>query len=107
MQTIEIALLEFFERVALKDSVLLEAFAGHPEFTLEQGRWVFTLPALHEFLLLQNTRFKELEYMQFRSEIFNCPINQTIKAHGAEIIIIDNHGKVDKSEYALIWQKTG
>lgn len=106
MQTIENALLEFFESVALKDPALLEALAGRPEFTLEQGRWVFTLPMLHQFLLLQNSIFKDLDYAQFRSNIFSSAINQKIKAHGAEIVIADNQGKVDKSEYALIWQMT-
>ena len=104
MQEIEQALVTFFERVAQKDSAQLATLGQESHFAIEQGRWTFTLPDLYLFLQRQDDVFSIVTYSQFRSAIFNCTINQAVKLHGAEIAIACNREKVDKSEYALIWQ---
>jgi len=76
-------------------------------FSVEQGRWCFTLPDLHSFLQRQNDAFSRIDYKQFRQLIFNSPINQTARLHGAEITITDNRAKVDQSSYALVWHAEG
>ena len=103
MQEIEQALVEFFEQVAQKNVTQLEKLKQEQCFNIVQDCWQFTLPDLSAFLQ-QHPAFSNLEYKQFRQLIFNSPINQTIKSHGAEIIIKENLNNVDKSTYALIWQ---
>lgn len=97
------ALLAFFEQVARKDQTLLDLLSQQSRFRLEPECWRFTLPDLHFFLQHQEDVFGSLNYKQFRQLIFSSPINQSVKSLGAEIIITDNHAKVDRSGYALVW----
>jgi len=107
MQAIEQALISFFEKVVQKDKDQLIKLTKEQRFSMEQGRWCFTLPDLYFFLQHQDDIFNGIEYRQFRQLIFNSPINQTVKLLGAEITIIDNRAKVDQSTYALVWQSKG
>ncbi len=106
MQAIEQALIAFFERVARKDEAQLAKLKREEYFSVEQGRWCFTLQDLYSFLQRQDDVFSRIDYKQFRQSIFNSPINQTAKLFGAEVIITDNRGKADRSTYALVWRKT-
>ncbi len=103
-KSLEEILLLFFLHIAQKDKTQLKTLKQQTCFSVEPTRWCFTLPALFHFLQQQDSIFNEIDYNQFRQLLFNSTINQTIKAHGAEIIIIDNLAKVDESHYALIWQ---
>lgn len=103
MQETQQALIVFFEQVAQKDVAQLVKLKQEQRFSIVQDCWQFTLPDLYSFLQ-QNASFSNLEYKKFRQLIFNSPINQTIKSHGAEIIIKENQNNVDKSTYAVIWQ---
>jgi hypothetical protein len=107
MQAIERALISFFEQVARKNKECLEKLEQEKRFSLEQGRWCFTLPDLHLFLQQQDDAFSTVDYAQFRQLIFRSPINQAIKLFGAEITIIDNRAKVDQSGYAMVWPSEG
>lgn len=107
MQAIEQALISFFEKVAQKDKDQLKKLKQEQCFSVEQGRWCFTLPDLYSFLRQQDDVFNCIDYKQFRQLIFNSPINQTVKLLGAEITITDNRAKVDQSTYALVWQSKG
>lgn len=104
MQSVEEALIFFFEQAAKKESALLEMLANNPSFSIEQDCWCFTLPDLYVFLQSQEDRYANLDYNQFRKLIFNSPINQTVRSHGAEITIKNNQTNVDKSCYALVWR---
>ena len=104
MLDIKQALIYFFKQVAIKDKALLKKLHERPCFKVEQEGWCFTLPELYSFLQHQDEVFSCIDYKQFRQIIFNSPINKSIKLCGAEIIITDNKGKVDKSSYALIWK---
>jgi hypothetical protein len=104
MKAAEQALVSFFEQVAQKDKAQLKKLKQEQCFRVEQGRWCFTLPDLYFFLQHQDDVFSCIDYKQFRQLIFNSPINQTVKLHGAEITLTDNRAKVDKSSYALVWQ---
>ena len=104
MQAVQQALISFFEQVAQKDKVQLENLMQEECFSVEQGRWCFTLPDLYIYLQHQDDNFNCIDYKQFRQMIFNSPINQTAKLYGAEIIITDNQAKVDKSLYTMVWQ---
>ena len=103
MPAIEQALVSFFEQVAQKDKPRLKKLKQESRFSVNEERWCFTLPDLHFFLQHHGKVFSSIDYKQFRKLIFNNPINQSIKLYNAEITIIDNQGKVDKSGYALVW----
>jgi len=103
MQSTEEALISFFEQVALKNKTLLSKLQLEQSFDVDNERWQFTLPNLHTFLQNEEAVFNCVNYIAFRNILFNCPINQTVKLHGAEINISDNQAKVDKSHYVLIW----
>jgi len=104
MQTIEQTLISFFEQVALKDISLLKKLKQEQCFNVNTQRWCFSLPDLHLFLQHHDDVFISIEYKQFRQLIFTNPVNQTVKLHGAEIVITENLNKVDKSTYAMVWQ---
>ncbi|BAU49219.1 hypothetical protein SVA_2671 [Sulfurifustis variabilis] len=101
---LEQALISFFEQAARRNETLLNKLRQEPRFTVEPGRWCFTLPDLHSFLQEQDAEFRSLDYRRFRKALFNSPINETAKSCGAEITIVDNQGKVDRSRYALVWK---
>ena len=98
------ALVSFFENVARKDATQLKRLSEAPAFRIEQGRWYFTLPDLYAFLQQHDASFSDLDYKQFRRRLYTCPINQTLKALGAEVTVADNRTKVDESVYALVWR---
>jgi hypothetical protein len=100
---IEQALISFFEQIARKDEAHLESLRHESSFSVDEMRWSFTVPDLFAFLQRRDALFADIDYRQFRKLIFASPVNQTAKAHGAEVIIADNRDKVDKSTYALVW----
>ena len=104
MQAVEQALLSFFERVARRDERALQALSKESRFRVDERCWSFTLPDLHRFLQTQHEVFGQVDYRQFRRSIFNCPLNQAMQWHGAEIVIAENRAKVDESRYALVWR---
>lgn len=106
MRAIEQALVSFFEQVAQKEEIQMNKLRQESRFTLSCERWCFTLPDFYSFLQRQDVAFRAIEYRQFRRALFNSPINKTIKPYGAEIIIVDQRGKVDQSGYALIWRNS-
>lgn len=105
MQDNEEALGLFFAKVAQKDTLLLNKLRNEQTFIVNQQQWSFTLPSLYTFLQDNENLPNELDYSQFRKLIFDSPINSITKSNGAEIIISNNQAKVDKSTYALVWQK--
>jgi len=104
MHAAEPALVSFFERVAQKDIILMEDISQEPCFRIDQAQWHFTLPDLYAFLQQYDDVFNLVDYSRFRQLVFSSTINQDIKPYGAEIVITDNQGKVDKSGYTLVWQ---
>ena len=96
-------MISFFTQVAQKSTAQLKKLKHEQRFSVEQGRWCFTLPDLYFFLQHQDEIYNSIDYKKFRQLIFSININQTVKLYGAEIIITDNQTKVDKSVYALIW----
>ncbi len=103
MQSTEEALLSFFNQVALKNEAVLAPLKSEQCFDINAKRWQFKLPDLHVFLQHQESVFTHIDYNSFRKILFSCPINQTIKSNGGEIIITENHNNVDKTQYTLIW----
>jgi hypothetical protein len=107
MKTAEQALLSFFEQVAQKDDGRMKKLKQERCFSVEQGRWCFTLPDLYLFLQRQDDVFSGIDYKQFRQLILKIPINHTVKLFGAEVTIADNRAMVDQSSYALVWHSEG
>ena len=96
-------LVSFFKQAARKDQDVLEKLKLDLNFSIEPDRWCFSLPDLHAFLQRQNTIFADTGYSRFRKLVFCSPLNQAVRSCGAEIIIVDNQGHVDRSGYALVW----
>ena len=96
-------LLAFFERVAQRDPALLGALRREARFGFAPGRWCFGLPDLHAFLQRRDAVFRSMDYTSFRTLLFDSPVNRAVRTRGAEIVIADNRGKVDRSRYALRW----
>lgn len=103
MQSIQQALISFFEQVAQKNNSQLSSLKQEQSFAFEQYCWSFTLPNLYAYLQHQDDTFRHIEFKQFRQLIFSSPINQAVKMHGAVITIAENRNKVDKSTYAMVW----
>jgi hypothetical protein len=82
----------------------MKEIAREPRFGVERERWCFTLPDLHRYLQEQAPVFGRMDYKKFRRLIFASSVNRALKPHGAEIVIVDNRGKVDLSRYALVWR---
>ena len=95
-------IVQLFVLFLSRDAQLLgeiEAFSG--ECAIKNTEWHFTLPALHEFIQGKDAGFSEMDYPAFRHLIFNNPINQDLTKQGGEVVIAENHYKVDQSVYAV------
>ncbi len=95
------ALVQFFTQVAQRNPDQLDKLRA-AAFNIESNHWSFTLPGLYDYLRKYEA-IGELEYNQFRQLLFSTPVNQSISAFGAKIVIVDNRGKTDRSIYALVW----
>jgi len=98
-------ILSIFKQLASQDMAVMDPMAIESCFSMEADRWLFTLPRLFEFLQYQDPGFAAVTYNEFRRLLFNCPINEAIRPHDAEIVIIDNRNKVDHSTYAMVWRR--
>ncbi|MGB5495347.1 MAG: hypothetical protein WBM97_12820 [Sedimenticolaceae bacterium] len=105
MLALEHALISFFERVASRDQHLLSELERERCFAFTPDRWCFALPDLFSFLQQRFETVGAVSYSEFRRAIYAAPINSTIKHSGAEVVIDQNHGRVDRSVYALTWWK--
>ncbi len=105
MDSTQQSLLDFFRRIALRDTVQIESIRKHVGFTLKDNQWLFRLSALHHYLQqLSPPGYVVIDYPSFRKLLYGIPINENIRPLGAEIIIADNQGRVDYSTYALVWK---
>lgn len=86
------------ERILANDRACIEALQRQG-FACEQGHWQFRLPALHAFLCGEEAA---LAYRDFRRQLLKSPINARLNDQGAQIVILDNHGKLDASLYGLV-----
>ncbi len=93
-------MMQTFKGFLKGDTQLLAEIQNHP-FTLSATSWHFTLPTLHAFMGAQAPLFSELNYKQFRQQLFHSPINEYLKLLNGKIIIIDNQYHVDVTTYAL------
>lgn len=66
---------------------------------LEEGKLVFSLPALHKFLFCE----KACGYSKFRRELYGSSLNSKLREIGAKVIIFESTGKIDTSRYCLLF----
>ncbi|MDT4879085.1 hypothetical protein FQZ97_1147260 [compost metagenome] len=84
------------ERVLQGDAALLGQLRARG-FACGAGRWEFSLPALHGYLVAENG----VEYRHWQRRLYASDINTRLRQLGAEIAIVDNRGKVGSSLYCL------
>jgi hypothetical protein len=92
-------LLRFFdccEAVLRGEAQLLAQLRTHG-FACEPGHWTFGLPELHRYL----DAGQGTEYRLWLKQLYASDINTRLRRLGAEIVIVDNRGKVDASLYGL------
>ena len=70
-------------------------------FVCGSGYWQFHLPALHAFLRARLAAGEHPDYQTFLRQLYASDLNLRLRDLGAEIAIVDNHGKVDSSLYCL------
>jgi hypothetical protein len=70
-------------------------------FVCGPGYWQFRLPALHGFVQVQLPVAQQPDYPRFLQQLYASDLNSRLRELGAEIAIVDNHGKVDSSLYCL------
>ena len=87
---------ECCEAVLRGDAQMLEQLCAYG-FTCAPGHWVFNLPELHRFL----DAGQEMDYRLWRKQLFASDLNTRLRDLRAEIVIVDNRGKVDASLYGL------
>ena len=66
-------------------------------FVCAAGRWDFSLPALHAYLSGEG----DVDYRRWLRQLYASEINARLREQGAEIVILDNRGKLDSSLYGL------
>jgi hypothetical protein len=84
------------EAVLCGDAQLLEQLRAYG-FSCESGGWTFSLPELHRYLDAR----QGMAYRRWRKQLYASDINTRLRGLGAEIVILDNRGKVDASLYGL------
>lgn len=70
-------------------------------FECDVQGWQFRLPALHDLLMERLPSAERIDYPQFIRELYASDLNTRLRELGAEIVIVDNQGKVDASVYGL------
>ncbi|PZP26754.1 MAG: hypothetical protein DI599_00955 [Pseudomonas kuykendallii] len=65
-------------------------------FACEAGDWRFSLPAVHAFL-----GGRDEAYPGWLKRLYASDFNTRLRALGGEIVIVDNHGKVDRNLYSM------
>ena len=88
--------LDCCEAVLRGDAQLLEQLRARG-FSCEPGSWTFSLPELHRYL----TARQGMDYRRWLKQLYASDINTRLRELGAEIVIVDNRGKVDTSLYGL------
>lgn len=78
------------------DALLLEQLRAQG-FVCAIGSWDFSLPALHAYL----SAGQGTDYRRWLQRLYASDINARLRDLGAEIVILDNRGKVDLSLYGL------
>lgn len=64
-------------------------------FECETGQWEFTLPAVRAWL------YPDLDLPAFLRLLYGGTLNRALGLLGAEIVVVDNRGKVTLSRYRL------
>lgn len=88
--------IECCQAVLRGDAQMLEQLRAEG-FTCAPGHWAFSLPELHRYL----TAGQEMDYRRWLKQLYASDTNMRLRALGAEIVIVDNRGKVDASLYGL------
>ncbi len=88
--------LDCCEAVLRDDAQLLEQLRARG-FSCEPGSWTFSLPELHLYL----NAGQGVDYRCWLKQLYASDINTRLRELGAEIVIVDNRGKVDASLYGL------
>lgn len=70
-------------------------------FECDAQGWQFRLPALHALLITRLPSGERIDYPQFIRELYASDLNTRLRALDAEIVIVNNRGKVDASVYGL------
>lgn len=70
-------------------------------FECETGRWQFCLPALHGVLMKRLPVGERVDYPRFVRELYASDLNTRLHVLGAQVVILDNRGKVATSLYGL------
>jgi hypothetical protein len=98
---IDDTLKDLFIQFLNKDEELIAQLSQIDDFVLNEATWQFSLPVLHRFLVDQTPEFSGLTYSHFRTRLFKGQLNLKLKQQGAEIVVAQNHHKVDESHYRL------
>lgn len=70
-------------------------------FVCAPGSWQFELPALHGYLCRQLPPGTGADYRAFLRQLYASDLNSRLAALGAQMVVLDNRGKVSRSRYAL------
>jgi len=104
MADISLALIDFFKKIASRETQILTILKQEENFQMNAEQWRFTLIDLHSFLQRYNSEYQGIDYNKFRKILYSSPINDEIKQFGAEITIDINKKNINNSVYMLIWR---
>lgn len=93
-------LLDCCQRVLRAEQGLIGQLAA-AGFACVARDWQFKLPALHCYICMQLPSTEAPTYRQFLQQLYASDLNQRLREQGAEIALLDNHGKVSRSLYGL------
>jgi hypothetical protein len=88
-------------QAVLQGDEVFVALLSDQGFVCGPGYWQFRLPALHGFVQVQLPVAQQPDYPRFLQQLYASDLNSRLRELGAEIAIVDNHGKVDSSLYCL------
>ncbi|OHC24170.1 MAG: hypothetical protein A3J25_07600 [Pseudomonadales bacterium RIFCSPLOWO2_02_FULL_63_210] len=94
-------LLDCCQALLAGDQVLIARLRA-AGFVCATAAWQFRLPALHAYLMTRLPPGERVDYPAFLRELYASDLNARLREVGAEIVIVDNLGKVDLSTYGLI-----
>lgn len=102
--TLELACIKKVRQLIEQDPYLKggSKYSAHPHLEIANGRCVFTLKTLFEWVNTGVDMDCQIDYQAFRSELYKSTLNQTLMALGYKIEVQQSSGHVDSSIYRLV-----
>ena len=80
----------------------LKDFTPRRLLSAQSAQIIFSLEGIHQILLKNQEQNQEQTFKEFRTALYQSPINQELQKLGYKVDVFQSSGKVDTSLYCLV-----